>query len=105
MSWASILAGATKTVLGRSAGHGVFLRGEEITAHVIEGVEIIGEYGQVVGLRTEVVINATDAPQDGDALVIGGALVDDVLTGGTSYTLDAKVSDSGFSQHWVLVKA
>lgn len=104
MSWGGILAKATKTVLTRSAGQGVFLRGAQIDAHVIEGVEIVGEYGQVVGLRTDIVIDSTDEPAIGDSLIIGGALVDDVVTGGVEYTLDGKVSDTGFSQQWVLLK-
>ena len=99
MSFTAIMSRATARILAHAtAGEDVVLRGEVIDPprdiHVQHGVEMLGEYGQVVATRSVATINASDTPAKGNTLAAGGK----------TYVLDSKIEDNGYSQRWVLLE-
>lgn len=70
----------------------VTLRGVPARAFVDRNVEMIGEYGQVVGHRTQVEIPSAHAPQPGDSLNIGDQ----------TYILDTPSHDDGHVSCWIV---
>lgn len=99
MTFAAILSRATARILAHaSAGEDVVLRGEVTDPprdiHIQHGVDMLGEYGQVVAVRSIATINTVDAPAKGNTLAGGGK----------TYVLDGKVEDNGYSQRWTLLE-
>lgn len=72
------------TRLGAHFGDEAVLRaGEPVVAIISEGVELIGEYGQVAQLVTTATLMAATAPHTGDALTVGATawIIDSILRG------------------------
>lgn len=88
------LAKSVLTRLGRDA----LLRSTETCKVPLDrGVEMIGQHGEVVGLRTVATIDKALAPEPGDELEFVGT--------SESYTLDAPIEDDGYTMKFTLLEA
>lgn len=99
MTFAAILSRATARILAHAtAGEDVVLRGEVTDPprdiNIQHGVEMLGEYGTVVAVRSVATINVVDTPAKGNTLAAAGK----------TYVLDGKIEDNGFSQRWTLLE-
>lgn len=70
----------------------IFLRGQALRGFVDRNVEMLGDYGQVVGRRTLVELPSASAPQKDDAVIIAGV----------PYVLDALSADDGHVSRWIV---
>lgn len=97
MSMSDPFARVAQSVLSR-LGQDAFLRSTVACRVPIErGVEIVGQYGEVVALRTVATLDKALVPASGDAL----SLVDS----GEDYTLDALLADNGYTVRYTLLEA
>lgn len=70
----------------------VLFRGVAARAFVARNVEMLGDYGQVVGRRTMVDLPSSSAPVEGDAIVIDTV----------GYVLDVLSADVGQIARWIV---
>lgn len=84
-----------ESILARM-GRDALLRGIVLCKVPLEhGVEIVGEYGQVVALRTVATIDKALLPYPKDTLAIDGV----------NYTLDGLIADNGYTVRYTLLAA
>lgn len=72
-------------------------------AYLDEGVQVFGEFGQVVARRDELVMfhGGAEIVQRG-RVVVDAVLVDGALVGGTAYTLIDKVAEDASQTRWTV---
>ena len=91
-SWIE-LADMMQTGLFASAlAEPVTLAGQPVRAIVSRGIQLIGDYGQVIGQQTQIDLPANLPAEQGDTVTING----------TDYLLDALVSNDGHITRWVI---
>ena len=86
-----IFAAMRDTLLSGPLAESVTINGVQRRAFVHRGIQMIGEYGQVVGTRTEVE-TASGHIQHGNTVIIGA----------TAHIADAEVSDDGLTARFVV---
>lgn len=72
--------------LARIGGAGT-IRGEAAVVSIEHGIEVAGEYGEVIARRSVAIMPSASAPKPGDALVVGAK----------SYVIDSVEMDDGYT--------
>ena len=74
-----------------------------LDVYLDEGVQVFGEFGQVVGRRDELVIlhGGAKIAQSG-RVVVDATVVDGALVGGTAYTLAERVAEDASQTRWTV---
>ena len=90
-----IFASMRDVLLSGPLAESVTINGVSERAFIHRELELIGDYGQVVGRQTQAEIDAGIAVQAGDSITIGAA----------SYEFDTLISNDGTFARWVLRSA
>jgi hypothetical protein len=70
----------------------VTIDGQTVRAIVRQGMELVGDYGQIIGQQTQIEIPAGMGVTSGDTVSIDG----------TDYAFDVIISNDGHVARWVL---
>lgn len=89
-----IFAAMRDALLSGPLAESVTINGVQRRAFVHRGIQMVGDYGQVVGTRTEVETTSGHI-QHGDTVIIGA----------TAHIADAEVSDDGLTARFVVRSA